>query len=54
METTVKLEKPKKEKVIKEERQRVDSPLSRMCGLLKDKIFYESDDIFFAYKFNNQ
>ena len=51
METTVKTEKPKEEKAVKETRKLVDSPLSRMCGLLKGKIFYESDDIFYPYKF---
>ena len=44
--------KPKKGKVVKEERKIVDSPLSRMYGLLKGKIFYESDDIFYSYRFN--
>jgi len=44
--------KTTKGKVVKEERQIVDSPLSRMYGLLKGKIFYESDDIFYQYKLN--
>jgi len=44
--------KSAKSKVVKEERQIVDSPLSRMYGLLKGKIFYESDDIFYQYRFN--
>ena len=43
--------KPAKSKVITEERKIVDSPLSRMRGLLKGKIFYESDDIFYPYRF---
>jgi len=39
-----------KSKVVKDERKMVDSPLSKMRGLLKGKIFYESDDIFFQYR----
>jgi hypothetical protein len=55
METTVKTKKPKKEKAaVNGERQIVDSPLSKLWGLLEGKIFYESDDIFYAYRFNNQ
>ena len=46
--------KPAKSKVITEERKIVDSPLSRLYGLYKGQIFYESNDIFFSYKFNNQ
>jgi hypothetical protein len=54
IEQTVKTEKPKKNKSVKKERQIVESPLFRMYGLLKGKLTYESDDIFYAYKFNNQ
>jgi hypothetical protein len=55
METTVKTKKPKKEKAaVNGERQIVDSPLSKLWGLCKGKIFYESDDIFYQYRFNNQ
>jgi len=50
METTVKTEEPKKKKVVKGERKLVDSPLLRLRGLLKGKIFYESDDIFYQYR----
>jgi len=50
-----KTKKPKKEKdSVNGERKIVDSPLSRLWGLCKGKIFYESDDIFYAYRFNNQ
>ena len=51
MEATVKTEKLKKNKTVKTERKMVDSTLSRMRGLLKGKIFYESDDIFYSYRF---
>ena len=52
IEATVKTEKPAKRKAVKDKRKIVDSPLSKMYGLLKGKIFYESDDIFYAYRFN--
>ena len=51
IDTTVKKEKPTKSKVVKNEKKMVDSTLSRMRGLLKGKIFYESDDIFYQYRF---
>ena len=51
IEATVKTEKLAKNKVVKEERKMVDSTLSKMRGLLKGKIFYESDDIFYQYRF---
>jgi hypothetical protein len=44
--------KPAKGKVVKDERKIVDSTLSKMKGLLKGKIFYESDDIFYQYRFS--
>jgi hypothetical protein len=54
IEQTVKTKKPKKNKVaVNGERQIVDSPLSKLWGLLEGKISYESDDIFYAYRFNN-
>jgi len=47
-----KKKQPKKKEAVKEERKIVDSPLSRLWGLCKGQVFYESDDIFYAYKFN--
>ena len=49
--TTVKTEKPTKSKVVKDERKIVDSTLSKLYGLYRGKISYESDDIFYAYRF---
>ena len=53
IEATVKSVKPAKSKVVKDERKIVDSPLSKLYGLLEGKVFYESNDIFYPYKFNN-
>jgi hypothetical protein len=44
--------KPTKSRVIADERKMVESPLSKMRGFLKGKIFYESDDIFYQYRFS--
>jgi hypothetical protein len=54
MKTAVKKEKKYQSdnnKVDKEKKQKVDSTLSRMYGCLKGMFEYESDDIFFQYKF---
>ena len=52
IEATGKSAKSAKSKVVKDERKMVESPLFKMYGLLKGKIFYERDDIFYSYKFN--
>jgi hypothetical protein len=39
---------------VKPAKSKVNSPLSRLYGLYKGQIFYESNDIFFSYKFKNQ
>ena len=51
IKTTEKKEKPEKNEVENEKREIVDSPLSRLWGICKGQISYESDDIFFQYRF---
>ena len=53
IETTVKSVKPKK-KVIKSEIKKEKSAFAKLYGLLEGKVFYESDDIFYPYRFTTQ
>ena len=54
IEATVKSAKPAKRKVVKCEKKKEKSAFAKLYGLLEGKVFYESDDIFYPYKFTTQ
>ena len=51
IEATAKTEKPIKRKVVKSEINKEKSAFAKLYGLYEGKVFYESDDIFYQYRF---